>query len=440
MSLGAVCAGSVLSWTSPVIPQLLQQNGTNVTSSFTLKEGQEGLIGSLLTLGALFSSVPAGFIAEKLGRRKTILAISIPFILSWILIIFANNPMMLFTGRFLCGIGTGAICVCAPMYVGEIAHDSLRGPLAAFFQMFLSAGILLTCVIAAFTNWIGLSAILTLVPIMFLVTFSFMPETPTYKVKIGDFKGARKSLEYFRGKYYNVQEELNEIEKRITESMKKSAGFKDLFNSKANRKALIAALGTMAFQQLCGVNAIVFYTVPIFEAASSVISPIQSAIIIALVQVIIAYVDIFIMEKANRRFYLILSSTSMLICLTSLGVYFHFKSIVVSYNGLGMLPIASAVLFMIGFSIGYGPVPWMIMAELFPSEIKGIASGLAVLINWSSAFIVTFTFPLIKLNYGVHVAFYGFAILNFIATFFTYFCVPETKGKTLQQIQSLLNS
>lgn len=443
VSIGAVCAGSVLSWTSPVLHQLLPQNTTQTTTNFHLTESESGLIGSLLTLGALCSSIPVGYIAERFGRKKTTLSISLPFLLSWFLIIFARNSTMLYAGRFLAGVGTGAICVCAPIYIGEIAHDSIRGALAAFFQMFLCAGILLTCIISSFTDWIMLSKSLTIVPLLFLITFNFMPETPAYDIKSGNLKRARKTLEYFRGDAYDCQTELNEIERTITESKRKSTGLRDLFQSKANRKALISALGTMAFQQLCGINAVVFYTVPIFKSSGSSLSPNLAAIIITAVQVVVAYLDVYLMQKANRRFFLMLSSISMLTCLGALAMYFQLQPLesgAAPFNNyLRIVPLISLVLFMIGFSIGYGPVPWMMMAELFPSEIKGPASGLAVLVNWGSAFLVTFTFPVLNANYGEHVTFYLFAFLNFLATFFTYFCVPETRGKSLQEIQMLLN-
>lgn len=347
---------------------------------------------------------------------------------------------MLYVGRFFAGVGTGAICVCAPMYIGEIAHSSIRGTLAAFFQMFLCSGILLTCCLASFSNWILLSGILTIVPILFLASFFFMPETPVYSIKIGDIKQARYDLRYFRGSTYNVEAELRDTQNDITESLGKKAGLKDLMGSRANRRALIAALGVMAFQQLSGINAVIFYTEAIFESAGSLLSPNVAAILITLVQVIVSYVDLLIMEKANRRFYLIMSSSGMFICLAALGMYLHFQSLNLSSTSLAMVPLISLVLFVVCFSVGFGPVPWMLMAELFPPEIKGIASGLAVLVNWSSAFLITFSFPVIKLHFGEHVAFYSIAAVNAFATIFTYFGVPETRGKSLQEIQEVLNN
>lgn len=134
-----------------------------------------------------------------------------------------------------------------------------------------------------------------------------------------------------------------------------------------------------------------------------------------------------------------LSSLGMLVCLAALGLYFHLQKLEVSFAGLGILPLASLVLFIVTFSLGFGPVPWMIMGELFAPEIKGIASGLAVMMNWALVFVVTFSFPLMNSGLGGHVTFYIFAAIMAVGTAFTKLVVPETRGKSLQEIQQTLS-
>lgn len=239
----------------------------------------------MLAVGALVSALPAGFVAEKLGRKKAILLFGLSFLLNWAFIIFASNAITLYIGRFFAGIATGAMCVLCPMYIGEIAESSIRGALGSFFQMFLCIGILFTYFLGALVAWKSLSMLLAVVPIAFLVFFYFMPETPIFLLKKNLTSEAESTLKYFRGQSYDVELELKQMQRDLEDAAAKKAGVKDLVASKANRKALISALGLMTFQQLSGINAVIFYTVPIFKSAGSKLPPDVAAIIVAVVQV-----------------------------------------------------------------------------------------------------------------------------------------------------------
>lgn len=441
--MGTLCAGTCLSWTSPVFDQLMPHHSgnssSNITQEFIVSPKEGAIIGGILAIGAFISAIPAGYFADKLGRKKVILVLSLSFLLNWILTIFAQNSLTLIMARIFAGIGTGGICVIGPIYIGEIAENSLRGTLGALLNMFLALGILITSVIGSFTTWRVLSMALCTIPIMFFVSFFFMPETPVFLLQKKQNNRAEKSLKFLRGHKYDTQNEMKEIEKEIENSQTKTGGIKDIFSTKGNRRAFLSVVVVAAFQQLCGINAVVFYTVPIFKAAGSNLSPSLAGILIGLVQVSFAYLSILIIDKANRKFYLMLSSTGMLLFSAALGMYFQLKQLNWDISYLNFLPIASAVMFMAFFSIGYGPVPWMLMGELFAPEIKGIGSGIAILCNWLCAFLVTFSFPIITDSIGSHVFFYIMTSLMAVATIFVYFVVPETRGKTLLQIQELLN-
>ncbi|KAK5644661.1 hypothetical protein RI129_005961 [Pyrocoelia pectoralis] len=469
VSLGAVCAGTGLAWTSPVLPQIqmaatnvsnitnLNLNETiltnltqvleNVTQTlnssdsgvFKLTESEGSLVGSMLAIGALFSAIPGGYIADRIGRRNVNILIAIPYILNWLLIVFATGPMMLYIARFFAGLATGAVCVTAPMYIGEIAEVSVRGTLGSFFQMFLCFGIFLTYLVGALLSWVGLSWVLLIIPILFAIAMYFMPDTPIYLIKCGRRSEAEKSLRYFRGPDHNLCTELKVIEANIAKGEEKKAGLKDLVASRGNRKAMISALGLMLFQQMSGINAVIFYTVPIFHSAGTSMSADVAAVTVSIVQFIIAYVAAMIIDKHDRRFYLMLSSIGMMVCLAALGLYFHLKVNNITFAGLGMLPLGSLVLFIVSFSLGFGPIPWMILSELLAPEIKGVGSGIAVMTNWLLVFVVTFSFPLMNSGLGGHITFYIFAVILLIGTAFVYYYVPETKGKTLNEIQLLLN-
>lgn len=325
--------------------------------------------------------------------------------------------------------------MCAPMFIGEIAHPSIRGKLGSFFQLFICIGILLSYSIGALVKWKMLSIILGCFPIMFAVAVYMIPETPEYLFKKDRLTEANKSIIYYYG---NNNMELQKLFPQAFES-EKSAGFVDLFKSKGNRKALFAALGCMCFQQLSGINAVIFYSVSIFKAAGSTLSSNISSILVGALQVVVAYLAAMLMEKANRKVFLIFSALGMGACMTILAITFQLKDNGITSAFLNFLPIASLLLYIVAFSFGFGPVPWMVMGELFAPEIKGPASGLAVLSNWALTFVVTFAFPVMNSSLGGHVTFYIFTGLTCLAALFVLKCMPETRGKTLQEIQEILN-
>lgn len=324
------------------------------------------------------------------------------------------------------------------MYIGEIAETSIRGALGSFFQLFLTIGILFTYVIGAVTDWKTLSIISAVIPILFGLIFFFMPETPQYLLKKNKLKEAENSLRWLRGPNYDISAEIESMQQDVENAAKNKASLKDLVVNKANRNALICSLGLMFFQQVSGINAVIFYTNFIFESAGSTLKPSIATIIVGIVQTIFTVVSSMLIEKAGRRILLLQSCICMGLCLTVLGVFFRLRIAEYDVSNIGWLPLASMVIFIITFSMGFGPIPWMMMGELFSAECKGVASGLAVMVNWILVFIITKIFPTMIANIGSDFTFWVFALFMLLAVFFVYFVVPETKGKTNAQIQAEL--
>ncbi|XP_067006760.2 facilitated trehalose transporter Tret1 isoform X2 [Anabrus simplex] len=433
-TLGAMAAGTVLAWTSPTLPELQAPN-----SSLPLSVEEGSWVGSLVAVGALAGAFPAGYCAETFGRKLTITALSAPFLLSWILIITAQNVAMLYIARLVAGIATGAISVTAPMYIGEIAEASVRGALGSFFQLMLTVGILYVYVFGAIASYVWLGIVCAAVPVALLVIFVWMPETPTFLLKKNRKADAERSLRFLRGANYNIQDELHILQLEVEEAAKNNASIKDLVSSRATRKALTVCLGLMVFQQLSGINAVIFYTVDIFEAAGSTLAPSVATIIVGVIQVVITYVASLLMDRAGRKILLLLSSGVETLCLGLLGLYFCLKDSGTDVSNLGWLPLVSLAFFVVVFSLGFGPIPWMMMGELFPASVKGAASGLAVTLNWVLVFTVTKSFQNLLTALGLHFTYWLFAIICAIAAVFVFFVVPETKGKSLQEIQDELN-
>lgn len=430
--MASMSAGTNFSWSSPCLAEL---ENFNSTTSFHINPEEASWVGSLLAIGALISAIPAGFCADKFGRKNSILFLTVPFISSWIFIVQASDVWMLYVGRLLGGMGTGAICVLAPMYISEITEESLRGPLCSFFALFLCTGILLTFLIATFAKFVLLSSLLAICPIVFGISFIFMPESPVYLIKINKDKLARKSLKFLRGKFAEISNEISDLKKDIENSDEEKAGLKDILTNKHYFKCLVACMILFLFQQLSGINAVIFYTVPIFAASKSEIDPILSSIIVALIQVVVTILVIFIIDKQGRKSYLLHSSVVNCLSLATLGFSFHLMHLNISFAGLNLIPLASLMIYIFSFSIGMGPIPWLILGELLSPEIVGTISGIAVMLNWFTGFVVTKSFGPMMAILGPFITFYIFAIFNALCTLSVYFFVPETRGRNHQEIQ-----
>ena len=424
-----VGVGTALAWTSPVLPQLYAKD-----SWLVITKEQGSWIGSLLALGAMAGAIPSGAMADKLGRKKSLLILGGPFLLSWGAIILAKEVWLLYIARFVAGVGVGAGCVLGPTYISEISEVSTRGTLGALFQLFLTVGIFLAFVLGSVLSYTVLAIVCALIIVLFLATFYWMPESPVWLVGERRKQDATVAMLVLRGPVYNPGEELNVMQRAAQESAGKKPTIFDMTKSPVTRKAMLASFGMMFFQQASGVNAVIFYTVMIFKASGSSMAPDVASIVVALVQLVMSGVAALIVDRAGRKPLLMISTGVMSASLIALGYYFKLQDAGSDVSNLGWLPLTSLIVFMIAFSIGLGPVPWMLMGELFSSDTKALASSVAVMLNWFMVFVVTKTFPSMNDELGTDVTFWIFAGIMLSATAFTHFLVPETKGKTYEEI------
>lgn len=225
---------------------------------------------------------------------------------------------------------------------------------------------------------------------------------------------------------------------QVDDASRQKAGVLSMVTNRAPLMALICSLGLMLFQQFSGINAVIFYTNNIFQSAGSDIDPALATIIVGIVQTIFTVISSLLIEKAGRKILLLQSCIIMGLCLIVLGIYFKLQADGVDVSSAGWLPLLCLVLFIISFSLGFGPIPWMMMAELFPVEFRGAASGIAVIFNWMLVFIVTLCFPIMKDAIGIYSCFWFFSAFMVVCILFVTVLIPETKGKTISQIQAIL--
>lgn len=431
---GALALGTLLGWTSPA-----QVGLTAGEYGFKVNEDQFSWIGSAMTLGAACVCIPIGMLINLIGRKLTMLLLVCPFALGWCLLIWAQNVGMMYAARFILGISGGAFCVTAPMYTGEIAHKDIRGTLGSFFQLMNTAGILFVYAIGAGLNVFWLSIVCGLVPILNAAIFVFMPESPTYLVSKNNTEGAIKSLQWLRGRDYDYHAEIEELRTTEAKIKENPVSVGAALTRPVALKALAISLGLMFFQQMCGINAVIFYSTDIFRDANTGMDENVSTIVVGVMQVVATFISVLVVDRLGRRLLLLASTAAVALATICMGVYFYMQQRdPESVTTLGWLPVCSLCVFIIMFSIGFGPIPWLMMGELFTSDIKGVAGSIAGTTNWLLAFIVTKTFVNMKTALGNGETFWLFSAISVVGIAFVYFLVPETKGRSLNEIQDIL--
>lgn len=248
---------------------------------------------------------------------------------------------------------------------------------------------------------------------------------------------AALSLKWLWGRYCDSRSAIQVIQNDLDQASA-NASFLDLFTDRAARKGIVISIMLMVFQQFSGINAVIFFTKGIFLSSGSGIGD-TSAIIVGVVQVIMTLTSTVLIERAGRKMLLLFSSCVMTICLALLGAYFDIKDHGKDVSDIGWLPLVSVVLFIISFSVGYGPIPWLMMGELIMPDKRSIATTLSVMVNWVCAFIVTNSFSLMIEDMGSNWTFWFFSIWMGIATICVALVLVETKGKSSAQIQAWLS-
>lgn len=434
-TMGALAMGTVLGYSSPAGP-LLMSNATAGTVHLT--KAQNSFFSSSMNLGALAGGPIGGVCLNKLGRRGTMLTSVVPFVGGWLFIAFAQNFAMLMTGRIITGFCAGITSLVVPTYIGEFASPDIRGTLGSGFQLMVTIGVVYSYAIGAVVKTWQMLAGLCIIPVLiYFVMVFFAKESPNFLLSKGKLDKATESLQYFRGKDYNIQTELNMLQQSVEDAKRNKASFRDLLKPYI-LKPLLISLTLMFFQQYSGVNPVLFNLTTIFEDSGSTISDSISSITIGVVQVLATLLATVLMDKAGRKLLLIVSASMMALSLTALGEFFYEKmeDEVWAVETLGWLPLASLIIFIAAFSIGYGPIPWLMMGELFSPNVKEAAAGLATMVNWTLSFSITLIFVPLQdaiSDFGVYWLFAGVCVLNLI---FSVTVVPETKGKTLEEISA----
>ncbi|XP_054167171.1 facilitated trehalose transporter Tret1-2 homolog isoform X2 [Oppia nitens] len=434
---GAIAMGTVLGWSSPAVTSLKDPG-----SSPQIKEKgtqTEAWIKSSTTLGALVGALASGPLAQVLGRKLALILYGIPMIAGYLCLWLAPDFATIIVGRTLTGLSAGLISGTAPTYVVEISTENVRGMLGTGFQLSVTIGILMVYVFGAFLTWSWLSFICLFLPIVMSLSMLLMPETPIWLMTKagGDHsKGSKveKSLKSLRDTTNDNDSELNEIAEQAEESSKTSGFSMKEINNPLFYKPFVLSVILMWLQQFSGINAVMFNSSDMLTEAGSTLEGKYAAIIIGVAQVIATLAGTLLVDRLGRKILLIGSGIGHAISLGILGIY--YIAVTDRQNSsFGWIPILCLVVFIISFSLGWGPIPWLMINEITAMHFRGVVSASATGMNWFCAFLITHNFEAIQKWTSPQFTFFMFAFWCVVSVPFVIIFLPETKGKTFDEIQ-----
>ncbi|KAG5671420.1 hypothetical protein PVAND_001618 [Polypedilum vanderplanki] len=432
---GAFCAGTLLGWSSPAAPRLVDEK-----QYFEITQDQWSWIAAIYNVGCSVSCLIVGYLMNKFGRKLTMIGFVLPFIIGWSLLIWAQNFLMMFIGRFILGIAGGAFYIAMPQYTTEIAQNDIRGILGSFLQLQISLGVLFVYTIGAYLTVYRMNIICGICPIIFAISFIFMPETPFYLITKCQENKADKSLKWLRGSDYDTRNEIEELKDNLRDRNDLNVSFREAIKEKSSINALVIGIGLLFFRHMCCIIPILFYATTIFAASGVGLSADISTIILGAMQFFSSFMASVLVDRLGRRVLLLGSIIVMTITLFAIGAFFYIQSVdSETAETLGWLPLTSLCIYILAYPVGYGGIPWLVVSEVAPKKMKAFTGPIIGFFAWNFAFLVTTSFKHMMETFGIGQTFWIFAGASFIGIFFTYFIIPETKGKSLTEIENSLN-
>ena len=399
-----------------------------------------GFMTAAVPLGALAAAGVAGPIADRFGRRSVLMAAAALFTVGALVASAISAIWMLVLARLVLGVAIGTAAVAAPLYIAEAAPLKSRGSLVSTYQLANTVGILASYLsglaIAGAGMWrlmFGLGAVPGL---LFLVGLALLPESPRWLMRRRSAKAARASLAQLRSRTWDLEAELEDMTRTIEAEAGQRAGYAAL-SEPAVRPALIVAVGLFFLQQLSGINAVIYYAPDIFEQAGfdNADTQILATVGIGVVNLLTTILAMFLIDRLGRRPLLFLGFAGTAATMLIIAFAILNPGLVPSW-----LVIAMLLLYIASFAISLGPLPHVMMSEIFPLRVRGPGMSMASISNWGFNFVVVFAFPLMLAGPGLAFTFTLFAVICLGGLSFTLLRVPETTGLSLEAIERHLQS
>jgi sugar porter (SP) family MFS transporter len=397
-----------------------------IAQDFHLSTFQQELVVSTLLIGALLGAICGGFLADSFGRKKTLFMTLLLFLVGIVLLMEAEGFSSLLTGRFIVGLGIGVASLAVPLYIAEMSPPGNRGALVSLNQLAITIGILLAYIVSYHYSESGewrdmFGFALIPVAIQFVGLF-FIPETPSWLMNHNRRGAAEKVLLKAQ-----LVHESSDTEKEVHSNK----SWKELFSPHV-RRAFLIGIGISVFQQITGINTVIYYAPQIFQKAGyqTAQGAILATMLVGIVNVGMTIVALWLIDRLGRRPLLVGGLIGMGLSLAVLGFSFFSGG-----SHVGLVAILGVMAYVACFAISLGPVAWLIISEIYPLGIRGRAMGVATFANWVCNYIVSLTFLSLIDTFGTGMTFWLYTLICVLALWFVLKMVPETRGKTLEQIQ-----
>jgi len=401
---------------------------------FALDAWWEGFLTGSLALGCIVGCLIAGRLADRYGRKPGLMTAAIIFAISSIGVALAQTLTWFVAMRFAAGIGVGMASMLCPMYIAEISPAAVRGRNVAINQLTVVIGILVTNLVNYFLADKGVDAWrwmfgLGVVPsAIFLIGVAWLPESPRWLIKAGKVEQAKRVLNKI-GSTLFVQQTFKAIEQSMVGSEKQS--YKAVFE-KSVRPAVIVGITLAVFQQFCGINVVFNYTSTIFESVGANLNrQLFETVAIGVVNLVFTLIAMWQVDKLGRRPLMLGGALGLSV------VYIILAFLLQNHSSAGLVSIF-VLLAISMYSMSLAPVTWVLISEIFPNKIRGLASSVAIVSLWGAYFILVFTFPILAKKLGAYGPFYLYAGICFLGFLFIKSKVKETKGQTLEELEQHL--
>ncbi|KAH0945112.1 hypothetical protein HN011_010969 [Eciton burchellii] len=437
--LGTINTGMTFGFSAIALPQLQEAD-----SIIPIKEGspEESWIASMSSIGTPIGCLASGYMMDMFGRKRSLIITEIPALLGWLLIIFATDIRMIYAGRFFVGLGSGMVGAPARVYTSEVTQPHLRGMLTAFASVGVSTGVLIEYALGSMLTWKVCATISAIVPFTALLLMFLFPETPSYLLSRSKPEEAKKALQKFRGSTYDVNEEMETlVEFSNKNNIKRLTGLGEIARAVLKPSALKPfALLFLYFliYQWSGTNVITFYAVEIFKDSGASMNKYLAAVILGIVRLTSTIVACVLCRRCGRRPLTMVSSIGCGLSMIGLGGYMWLKQYWMA-NNLPLIatwiPVVCIFLYTVTCTLGFLVIPWVMIGEVYPVQVRGIIGGLTTMCAHTFVFMVVKTYPFLASALTRHGTFILYGCISLFGTIYFYTCLPETKGKTLQEIE-----
>jgi len=428
---GALSMGCCLGWSSPALAQL--QAATSGAPG-PLTPSQASWVGSLVCLGALVQVPLTGPLMERVGRRWALLVTCAPLLAGWILIITGKSVWVLYLGRLLTGYSAASYSVLVPVYISEIATPRLRGPLGTMFQLLVVTGILVMYGLGVLLRWDWLACVGLLPVVLTILAMISLPDTPAYLVKVGKREKATKALQWFRDRE-DVSGEIEELGSGGESNDQRQLTI-PMYKDPAVYKPVLLIIVVMIINQMSGINVIITYTVNIFLEAGVTIPAEWAGVIVGAIQVAGTSFSVFLIKSVNRRPVLMTSLLFMAAAQGFFGTYFYMSP----GQDYGWIPVTCLVVFILAFSLGQGPLAWVLLGDLATPRAAPLAGAAASATNWGVAFVTTVSYDSLEAVLGQAGTYWLYSVSCLAGAVFVLVAVPETRGRSIRDIETLFST